>query len=235
MSDRLADELYTIRSKIEDPSRPSLALRLDARAKLTGKRVCFLVAHEFEDVELLYPVLCLSAEGAEVSIATLPKSRHVHTRPYLPEKPITGRFGSTVPFIVLKEGRRYAGKEIDSISPSDADAFVIPGGFSPDYLRVDHQTLALLAAAYRAGKLIAAICHGPQVLISVDRVFGTDMIRHRKVTGYEAVRDDLLNAGGDYADLPAVREGHVITGRIPDDLPEFCNSIIEFLAANTNQ
>ncbi len=61
--------------------------------KLSGKRICFLVAHEFEDVELLYPLLCLSAEGATIWVATLPKARHFHTRPYLPEKPITGRFG----------------------------------------------------------------------------------------------------------------------------------------------
>lgn len=198
--------------------------------KLSGKRICFLVAHEFEDVELLYPLLCLSAEGATIWVATLPKARHFHTRPYLPEKPITGRFGSTVPVVVLVEGRRYVHKEIDDVTPSDADAFVIPGGFSPDYLRVDSKTLDLVAEAYRAGKLIAAICHGPQVLISVDRVYHTDMVQGRKVTSYAAVRDDLLNAGAKYLDVPAVRDGHVITGRIPDDLPEFCKEIIEFLA-----
>ena len=198
--------------------------------RLSGKRICFLVAHEFEDVELLYPLLCLSAEGATVCVATLPKARHFCTRPYLPEKPITGRFGSTVPVVVLVEGKRYIHKEIDEISPSDADAFVIPGGFSPDYLRIDSKTLELLAKAYQAGKLIAAICHGPQVLISVDRVFHTDMVRNHKVTAYQAVRDDLANAGGEYLDVPAVRDGHVITGRVPDDLPDFCREIIEYLA-----
>src|SRR5438105_3066807 len=129
---------------------------------LSGKRVCFLVAHEFEDVELLYPLLRLSEEGAAITVATLPKARHFHTRPYLPEKPITGRFGSTVPVIVLEEGKRYAHKDLDSIKAEDADAFVIPGGFSPDYLRIDSKSLELLANAYRAHKLIAAICHGPQ-------------------------------------------------------------------------
>jgi len=198
--------------------------------KLNGKRICFLVAHEFEDVELLYPVLALSAEGAAICIATLPKERHFHTRPYFPEKPITGRFGATVPIVVLKEGKRYVHKEIDDIAISDADAFVIPGGFSPDFLRVDTKTLKLVADAYQAGKLVAAICHGPQVLISVDRMWHTDLVRNRKVTSYEAVRDDLLNAGGQYVDVPAVRDGHVITGRVPDDLPEFCRAIIEYLS-----
>jgi protease I len=161
-------------------------------------------------------------------VATLPKSRHFHTRPYLPEKPITGRFGSTVPVIVLEEGKRYAHKDLDAVKPEDADAFVIPGGFSPDYLRVDMKAMKLVAGAHRAGKLVAAICHGPQVLISVDRVFHTDLVRNRKVTSYAAVRDDLQNAGAEYLDVPAVCDGNVITGRVPDDLPEFCQEIIAY-------
>jgi protease I len=163
------------------------------------------VAHEFEDVELLYPLLRLSEEGAAITVATLPKDRHFHTRPYLPEKPITGRFGSTVPVIVLEEDKRYTHKELDAIKAEDADGLVIPGGFSPDYLRIDAKALELVANAYRAGKLIAAICHGPQVLISVDRTFQTDLVRNRKVTSYAAVRDDLQNSGGQYLDVPAVR------------------------------
>jgi protease I len=198
--------------------------------RLTGKRVCLLVAHEFEDIEVLYPLLRLSEEGASVLVATLPKERHFHTRPYLPEKPITGRFGSTVPIVVLADGKRYSHMRIDEVRPSDADAFIVPGGFSPDYLRIDKKSLELLAGSYRAGKLVAAICHGPQVLISVDRVCGTDMVRNRRVTAYEAVRDDLLNAGGDYQDIPAVLDGNVITGRVPDDLPEFCHEIIKYLS-----
>jgi protease I len=199
---------------------------------LSGRRICFLVAHEFEDVELLYPLLRLSEEGASITIATLPKVRHFHTRPYFPEKPITGRFGSTVPFMVLEEGKRYTHRDLDTVTPEDADAFVVPGGFSPDYLRIDGKTLDLLAAAYRAKKLIAAICHGPQVLISVDRVCQTDMVRNRKVTSYEAVKDDLINAGATYLDVPAVRDANVITGRVPDDLPEFCREIIAYLASS---
>jgi len=171
-------------------------------------------------------------------VATLPKDRHFHTRPYLPEKPITGRFGSTVPVIVLEEDKRYTHKELDAIKAEDADGLVIPGGFSPDYLRIDAKALELVANAYRAGKLIAAICHGPQVLISVDRTFQTDLVRNRKVTSYAAVRDDLQNSGGQYLDVPAVRDGRVITGRVPDDLPEFCQEIIAYFqtqAVNTTE
>lgn len=196
--------------------------------QLSGASVCFIVAHEFEDVELLYPLLRLSEEGARITVATLPKERHFHTRPYLPEKPITGRFGSTIPIVVLKEGKRYQHRDLDQVKPSDADVFVIPGGFSPDYLRIDPHVLSLLAAAHKEEKCVAAICHGPQVLISVDRVHGTDMVRGRRVTAFRAVEDDLLNAGAQYLDVPAVSDRNIVTGRVPDDLPEFCSEIIRW-------
>lgn len=198
--------------------------------KLEGKRVVLAVAHEFEDVELLYPLLRLSEEGASVVVATLSQDRHFHTRPYFREKPVTGRFGTTVPVVVLKEGRRYTHRFLDDLQISELDALIFPGGFSPDYLRIDAKTLELTAQAYRAGKLIAAICHGPQVFISVDRQHGTNLVRGRKVTAFQAVRDDLLNAGAEYLDVPAMRSDNVITGRVPDDLPEFCQEIIRYLA-----
>jgi protease I len=102
---------------------------------------------------------------------------------------------------------------------------MIPGGFSPDFLRVNHGVLTLLRAANAKGKIIAAICHGPWVLISAGLVAG------KRATGYSAVRDDLVNAGAQYVDMPAVRDGNVITGRAPDDLPEFCQFIIAALAS----
>jgi protease I len=201
--------------------------------RLSGTRVAIVVAHEFEDVELLYPVIRLSEEGARVVVATLPQaaSAHFHPRPYLGNKPITGRFGSTVPFLVLEEGRRYTHRTVPDLTTDDFDALLFPGGFSPDYLRIDRTTLELTAATHRAGKIVAAICHGPQVLISVDRRCGTDIVRGRRVTGYAAVEDDLRNAGGEYEDVPAVRAGNVVTGRCPDDLPEFCAEVAEALAA----
>ncbi len=201
-------------------------------ARLDGARVAIVVAHEFEDIELLYPIVRLSEEGAGIIVATLPAGTpaHFHPRPYFPDKPTTGRFGSTVPLVVLEEGRRYVGRAVTELTPADFDAIVFPGGFSPDYLRIHQPTLKLVADAYQAGKVIAAICHGPQVLISVDRRLGTDLVRGRRVTSYAAVEDDLRNAGGEYVDTGAVRVGKVITGRCPDDLPEFCREIIEAVA-----
>ena len=198
---------------------------------LNGKKIAIVVAHEFEDIELLYTMMRLSEEGASITVATLPKDAlgHFHTRPYFADKPITGRFGSTVPLVVLEEGNRWVHKTTEQLDPKDYDAIVIPGGLGPDYLRINEKTLNFVAEMYRQKKVVAAICHGPQVLISVDAVMGTNIVKGKKVCSYLAVRDDLKNAGGLWEDIPAVRDGNVVTGRVPDDLPEFVSLIIEAL------
>lgn len=200
--------------------------------RLKDKRVAILAAHEFEDIELLYPLLRLSEEGAMITVATLPKDAyaHFHTRPYFQDKPITGRFGTTVPLIVLEEGKRWEHETIDNLKAEDYDAMIVPGGFCPDYLRIDDQALSFTAEMYRSGKIVAAICHGPQLLISVDKVKGTDMVKGKPVCSYVAVRDDLQNAGGLWEDVPVVVAGNVVTGRCPDDLPEFIGQIIQNLS-----
>jgi protease I len=88
-------------------------------ARLDGKRIAIVTAHEFEDVEVLYPVLRLSEEGAAITVATLPKNAfaHFHARSYHSDKPITGRFGSTVPFVALEEGKRWRHLEIPEKAP----------------------------------------------------------------------------------------------------------------------
>lgn len=199
--------------------------------RLRGKRVVILTAYEFEDIEVLVPVVRLSEEGAKVTVATLRKEAfaHFHPRPYFPGKPITGRFGSTIPFVVLEEGKLWHHKEIHELKVDDYDLVLIPGGFAPDYLRIDDTTLQFVADMYRAGKWVAAICHGPQVLISTDARKGTDIVRGRRVTCYRAVVDDIISAGGRFTDTGVVTDGNVITGRCPDDLPEFCLAMIEAL------
>lgn len=199
--------------------------------RIKGKRIVVITAHEFEDVELLYSILRLNEEGAEVTVATLPKDAigHFHARPYWPDKPITGRFGSTVPFYVLEEGNRWRHLETTKLKEKDYDAVVFPGGLAPDFIRCDEKTLAFTAAMYRAGKIVAAICHGPQVLISTDVVMGTDIVKGKKTCSWLAVKDDLKNAGAEWIDAPAVTVGNVITARCPDDLPEFCQEIIKAL------
>jgi protease I len=191
--------------------------------KLTGKKVVIIVAHEFEDVELLYPVLRLSEEGAEVVV--VPVCEGLHPRPHVEGKPVTGRFGHPVPIPVMAEGNRYSVSSVEELSAAEIDCLLFPGGYSPDVLRLHAETLELVRECHRQGKLLAAICHGPWILISAGVMGG------KRATGYAAVRDDLMNAGADFVDLPAVRDDNIITGRVPDDLPEFCREIIKALSA----
>ncbi len=190
--------------------------------KLSGKRIGFVVAHEFEDVELLFPLLRLSEEGAEIVVATVQAG--FHPRPAFNGKPITGRFGHTVPLPIMEEGKRYTHVDIDELKADDIDCLLFPGGYSPDIVRLDEKTLALVREMNEKGKILAAICHGPWVLISAGVVKG------KKATGYVAVRDDLCNAGAEYLDEPVVRDGNIITSRVPDDLPQFCQEIIKALS-----
>jgi protease I len=191
--------------------------------RLTGKKVVIIVAHEFEDVELLYPVLRLNEEGAEIVV--VPVDEGLHPRPYIKGKPVTGRFGHSVPIPVMEEGYRYRVSSLGELNAIEIDCLLFPGGYSPDALRQHTETLELVRECHRRGKLVTAICHGPWVLISAGVMAG------KVATGYAAVRDDLMNAGAEYVDVPAVRDGNIITGRVPDDLPEFCQEIIKALSA----
>jgi deglycase len=191
--------------------------------KLTGKKVVIIVAQEFEDVELLYPVLRLSEEGAEILV--VPVNEGLHPRPYVEGKPVTGRFGHPVPIPVMAEGNRYKVSRFEELKAAEIDCVLFPGGYSPDALRLHVKTLELVRECHRQGKLLAAICHGPWVLISAGIMEG------KRATAYWAVRDDLVNAGAEFIDVPAVRDGNIITGRVPDDLPEFCQEIIMALAS----
>lgn len=204
---------------------------------LGRKRVVVITAHEFEDVEVLYPVLRLSEAGVDVTVATLAKDAfaHFHTRNYHPTKPITGRFGSTVPFLALEEGLRWRHAETHELDAKDFDAVVIPGGFAPDFLRVHEPTMRFVAEMHRAGKWVTAVCHGPQLLISTDATQGTDILRGRAAACVDMVVHDLENAGATFTDAPAVVDGNVITSRCPDDLPEYCLAILDALAGDVKQ
>jgi PfpI family intracellular protease len=186
--------------------------------KLTGKSICMPVAHEFEDVELLYPLLRLSEEGADIVLGTYTAS--FHARPYLKDKPITGRLGYPVPPVPMVEGRRYRVKDMLTLDVNAFDAVVIPGGFSPDILRREPRIVEFVRRAYELGKPVAAICHAPWLAISAGIVKG------RRATSWVSLRDDLINAGALWEDSVVVVDGNLITSRCPDDLPEFCLAVI---------
>lgn len=192
--------------------------------KLVGKKVLIPVSNEFEDVELLYPLLRLSEEGAWVTLGTYRAS--FSARPYVIDKPITGRFGTPIPLVVLAEGRRHDVRPLGEVDASTYDALVIPGGFSPDMLRRDARNLDLVRHFHAAGKPIAAICHGPWLLVSAG------LARGRRMTCFMSIKDDIVNAGAHYSDEPVVVDGNLVTSRMPDDLPDFCRALIERMAAS---
>ncbi len=125
-----------------------------------------------------------------------------------------------------KEG--YAAPEELSIARARANGFagvVIPGGYAPDFLRRNQRVLAFVREMHRAGKVVAAICHGAWVLASAGILPG------RKVTSFSAIQDDVRNAGAEFTDREVVVDGNLITSRTPDDLPAFCREIIALLKA----
>ena len=141
--------------------------------------------------------------------------------------------GYQVDIIGVKAGEElkgYKGKEkaktekaIDQVSADDYDALLIPGGQSPDRLRVDKRMVEFVKRFDQAGKLIAAVCHGPQLLIAAHLVKG------RTLTAWQTIQDDLQQIGAIVKDEPVVKDRNWITSRKPDDLPMFSDAIIEEL------
>ena len=189
---------------------------------LDGRTVAIVAAHEFEDVELEFPLLRLSEMGADVRLVPV-RAGH-HPRPSLEStgsKPVTGRYGTPIPPDVLTEGEHYTVTPFEDLSVADVDCVVLPGGFSPDHLRTEERVVGFLSECHEAGVVIAAICHGPQLLVE------TDVLEGREVTGVGPVRTDLANAGGEVVDEAVAVDGHLVTGRNPDALPAFCRAIGE--------
>jgi len=95
-------------------------------------------------------------------------------------------------------------KLLQEVSPDDIDALIIPGGFSPNALRIIPEVLDFVRKLHEKGKIIAAICHGPQVLISAG------LVKNRRVTAYRAIKDDIINTGAIFVDEPVVVDGNII-------------------------
>jgi len=169
---------------------------------LEGKRVAILAENHYQELEFWYPLLRLREEGAEVIVVGTGSA-----------KTYTGKYGYPVSVDVTA----------DEVSADDFDAIVIPGGYAPDLLRRYESVLKLVREAFEKGKVVAAICHAGWVFISAGIVKG------RKVTGFYAIKDDLVNAGAIYLDQEVVVDGNLITSRVPDDLPAFCGAIIAAL------
>lgn len=167
-----------------------------------GKVACVL-GEGFEDSEFRVPYDRLRKEGYAVDI-----------------------IGATAGAELAGKGGREkvkADKAIDSVKADDYQALLIPGGYSPDHLRADQRFVAFTAAFDRSKKLIAAVCHGPQLLMSAGLVKG------RTLTAWSTVQGDLKLAGATVKDEAVVKDGNWVTSRKPDDLPQFAEAIIKSL------
>jgi len=173
-------------------------------AVLAGKRVALLVEQEFEDTELTGPLDALKAAGATVTVVGPTAGAEFR-----------GKRGEAVVVSDLAAG---------SAKIRDFDALVIPGGYAPDKMRMRHAMVDLAREAMESGKPVAAICHGPQVLISANA------LRGRTLTCWPSIAVDVKNAGGLYVDKPVVEDGNLITSRKPDDVPLFNDAIIRALS-----
>jgi len=177
------------------------------QSNLQGKRVAVLVTSGVEEVELVRPVNYLRDHGATAVIITpLPEEM---------SNVIRSMNGNA------SGNSLYADKLLKDVKPDDFDALFIPGGFSPDHLRLAPGAVDFVKAF--ADKMIFAICHGPQLLISANLVKG------RKITSWPALEIDMKNAGADWVNQPVVVDGNMITSRMPADIPEFVQKIEQAL------
>ena len=172
--------------------------------KLDGKKVAILVADGFEQVEMTKPREALNAAGAETKIVSL-KSGQIQGMNH------------------MEKGDKFdVDLTLDDARPEEFDALMIPGGlYNPDALRSNEGALDFARQFFKAGKPVAAICHGPQVLISAD------LVRGRKMTSWPAIKVDMRNAGARWVDEEVVVDNGLVSSRKPDDIPAFNNKMIE--------
>jgi protease I len=173
---------------------------------LQGKRIAVLVADQYQELEVWYPLLRFREDGAETVTVGAEAASEYHS----------------------KKGYPVAADEsIAEARPENYDAVVIPGGWAPDALRQDERMVRFVRDMRDSGKIVAAICHAGWMLASAD------IVRGRKVTCFRAIKDDLIHAGGKYVDEEVAVDGNLITSRTPADLPAFCREIKKALVGRT--
>lgn len=171
---------------------------------IKGKKIAILATNGFEQSELETPRDRLTKAGATVDVVSLAS-------------------GEIKGWDKKDWGRPVkVDKTLDEVAASDYDAVVLPGGqINPDLLRVEPKALKFIKDIFDAKKIVAAVCHGPWLLIE------TGIVKGRKMTSYKSIKTDVMNAGGIWEDAQVVVDQGVITSRNPGDLEAFSNKIIE--------
>ena len=172
-------------------------------SRLAGKRVAILVEDEFEDRELTGPLEALRAAGAKVTIVGPAAGAE-----------FKGKRGQAIVTSDVAAG---------SVRMKDFDALVIPGGHAPDKMRMRHAMVDLAREAMEAGKPVAAICHGPQLLLTADEY------KNHKMTAWKTIQGDLKKAGANVVDQEVVVDRNLVTSRQPADIPAFIKESLKLL------
>jgi protease I len=170
--------------------------------ELDGKKIIILVETLYNELEFWYPYYRIKEAGAMVTVVGSGSAETYKSKIGMP--------------VVVDAS-------VDQIAAADFDGVVIPGGYAPDHMRRYPAMVSLVKAFADTGKLVAAICHAGWMLASAD------IVRGRQVTSYFSIKDDLVNAGGNWVDQDVVVDGPLVTSRTPDDLPVFMRAIIKAL------
>jgi protease I len=165
------------------------------------KRVAMVLAKNFEDCEAIDPKEALEEQGAEVTIIGILRGA------------IDGKKGAS-----LKADMTFGDVTTDEFG--SFDLLIIPGGGSPENLRIYEPAVDFTRRFVESGRPVGSICHGPQLLISAG------VLKGRRTTCVNKIRDDVINAGAEYVDAPLVEDGNLISSRIPSDLPAFNDALL---------
>lgn len=178
--------------------------RSEEMPAIADAHVLIMATNRFEESELFGPREILIEKGARLTLASPTRAEIMATVHDEPGRRIT-------PDVTIEE-----------VEPGDYDALLLPGGVgNPDQLRMDERAVGLIRRFAEAGKPVAAICHGPWLLVEAN------LLRGRRATAWPSIRTDLRNAGATVVDEPAVIDGNIITSRMPDDVPAFTEALIE--------
>jgi deglycase len=174
---------------------------------LKGKKIAVLVADQYQELEVWYPLLRFREDDAETVAVGAEAGKTYQSKKGYPV---------------------VADRSIADVRAEDFDAVVIPGGWAPDYLRQDPRMVKFVQDINAAGKVVAAICHAGWMLCSAD------IVRGKKATCYQAIKDDMIHAGAKYVDEEVAVDGNLITSRKPADLPAFCLQVVQALGAQAS-
>jgi deglycase len=172
--------------------------------RLKDKRVAFLATDGVEQIELTEPWTAVESEGGKPELVSLER-------------------GEVQGFDHLDKDQTFAvDRTVADASSDDYDGLVLPGGVAnPDFLRTDEDAVRFVRSFFEAGKPVAAICHAPWTLVEAD------VVRGRTLTSWPSLRTDIRNAGGEWVDEEVHVDQGLVTSRKPDDLPAFCDKLVE--------